>query len=131
MAKPTNPTSIDARHRRKRQAQKRGGRQLDAAPAAIEMLPAVAQRAGDRLTVMMDGGLRSGSDVARALALGACFTFAARPFLLAVAARGRSGADHALCLLADEVSRVLGLTGHTDPSQLSDAALWEGPRAGM
>ena len=108
-----------------------GGRQLDAAPAAIEMLPAVAQRAGDRLTVMMDGGLRSGSDVARALASGACFTFAARPFLLAVAARGRSGADHALCLLADEVSRVLGLTGHTDPSQLSDAALWEGPRAGM
>jgi 4-hydroxymandelate oxidase len=68
-----------------------GGRQLDTAIAAIDALPDVAQAAGDRLTVLMDGGVRRGTDVVKALALGARAVLVGRPVIWALSAAGRPG----------------------------------------
>lgn len=93
-----------------------GGRQLDSAPATIDALPAVAEAAGDRLTVMMDGGIRTGEDIAKALASGARFVFGGRPFLYAVAATG--SAAGAVTLLRDEFDRAIGQLGCRSPLEL-------------
>lgn len=104
-----------------------GGRQLDSAPATIDALPAVIEAVGDRITVMVDGGVRTGEDVAKALALGARFVFAARPFLYGVGATG--SAAPAVEVLKDEFDRALAHLGCTDPSQLDRSFIWDGPRA--
>lgn len=88
-----------------------GGRQLDAAPSTIEALAPVCAAAGEDLTVMMDGGIRSGCDVVRALSGGAAFTFCGRAFLYGVAAGGGAGAKAAAAMLLDEIDRTLGQIG--------------------
>jgi (S)-mandelate dehydrogenase len=88
-----------------------GGRTLDAAPAAIDMLPAVVERVGGRLTVLMDSGIRTGLDVVRALALGAKCVLAGRPFLFAVAALGDRGGTHALEFFSEEIRMAMGQVG--------------------
>lgn len=80
-----------------------GGRQLDAAPAAIDMLPAIAARVAGRAALLFDGGVRSGLDVLRGLALGASATFAGRAFLFGAAALGERGGDHVAALFAEEI----------------------------
>jgi L-lactate dehydrogenase (cytochrome) len=80
-----------------------GGRHFDAAPAAIDMLPAVAASVGARATVLFDSGVRSGLDVVRALALGARAAFAGRPFLYGIAALGAEGGDYVIELLREEI----------------------------
>jgi (S)-mandelate dehydrogenase len=80
-----------------------GGRHFDGAPASIDMLPAIVSAAGSRATVMIDSGLRSGLDVARALALGARCAFAGRPFLYGLGALGEVGAAHVADLYCDEL----------------------------
>jgi L-lactate dehydrogenase (cytochrome) len=87
-----------------------GGRQLDGAIAPLRALPSVAARAG-RMTVMMDSGVRRGTDVLKALALGARFVFIGRPLLFANAVAGEAGVQHAVKLLRDEVDRDLALLG--------------------
>jgi L-lactate dehydrogenase (cytochrome) len=87
-----------------------GGRQLDGAIAPLHALPAVAARAG-KMTVMMDGGVRRGTDVLKALALGAQFVFVGRPFLFAHAVAGEAGIRHAADLLREEIDRDLALLG--------------------
>lgn len=87
-----------------------GGRQFDAAPAPIDVLPAIAA-AGGRLTLMMDGGIRSGTDVLRALACGAQAVLAGRAFLYAVAALGAEGAHYAAELLREETATALRQAG--------------------
>lgn len=84
-----------------------GGRQFDAAPAAIDALPAVVQALGGRVPVIYDSGIRSGLDIARAIALGADFCFAGRPFLYGVAAAGQAGADQALHILTDDLRNAM------------------------
>ena len=87
-----------------------GGRQLDGAVAPLRVLPGIAAEAGG-MTVMMDGGVRRGTDVLKALALGAQFVFVGRPFLYAAAIAGESGVRHAVKLLEEEIDRDMALLG--------------------
>jgi L-lactate dehydrogenase (cytochrome) len=89
-----------------------GGRQLDGAVAPLRVLPGIAAQAGG-MTVMMDSGIRRGTDVLKALALGAQFVFVGRPFLYAAAIAGEAGVRHAIKLLRDEVDRDMALLGIT------------------
>jgi L-lactate dehydrogenase (cytochrome) len=87
-----------------------GGRQLDGAVAPLRVLPGIAAQAGG-MTVMMDSGVRRGTDVLKALALGAQFVFIGRPFLFAAAIAGEPGVRHAIKLLQDEIDRDMALLG--------------------
>ena len=84
-----------------------GGRQLDAGESTIAPLCRIAKKYGDKITVMMDSGLRSGSDIARTLASGAKFTFMGRSFMYGVAALGTKGGDHTISLLKTELQQVM------------------------
>jgi len=88
-----------------------GGRQLDRAITPLEALPLVRQAVGDKVAVMVDGGVRRGADIAIALASGADYVFAGRAILYGVIARGESGANMAIGILRDELSRVMAQLG--------------------
>lgn len=98
-----------------------GGRQLDAVPASIEVLPDIADAVGGRIEVLMDGGVRRGTDVAVALALGASAVLVGRPALWGLAYDGEAGAARALAMLTEELRFALGLLGCTSPADLSPA----------
>jgi L-lactate dehydrogenase (cytochrome) len=94
-----------------------GGRQLDRAVTPLELLPRVVDSLGDTARVYVDGGVRSGADVAAAVALGARATFVARPYLYARMAGGERGVDHLTALLRKDylrTLRLLGITGTRD-----------------
>ncbi|WP_421897648.1 alpha-hydroxy acid oxidase [Marinoscillum sp.] len=84
-----------------------GGRQLDAGNSTIKPLKYIAEKFRDKLTVMMDSGIRSGPDIARSLASGADFTFLGRTFMYSVAALGSRGGDHAISLLKTQLQQVM------------------------
>jgi L-lactate dehydrogenase (cytochrome) len=84
-----------------------GGRQLDAGESSIKPLKTIAEKYGDQIEVMMDSGIRSGPDVARALASGAKFTFMGRSFMYGVSALGTKGGDHTISLLKTELQQVM------------------------
>jgi L-lactate dehydrogenase (cytochrome) len=88
-----------------------GGRQLDGTVSPLRVLPEIVDAVGANLPVMMDSGIRRGTDVLKALALGARFVFVGRPFAYAAAVAGEAGVRHAIGILADEVQRNLGLLG--------------------
>lgn len=88
-----------------------GGRQLDWAVSGMEVLPEARRLAGDRLTILADGGVRCGADVLKALALGADAVLVGRATLYGVAAAGRDGAARALEILKEEAERTMGLLG--------------------
>lgn len=94
-----------------------GGRQLDAGESSVHSLQAI-KTYKDKITVMLDSGLRSGPDVARAMAAGAEFVFLGRTFMYAVAALGRRGGEHAIALLAAELKQVLEQLGCGQPREL-------------
>jgi (S)-mandelate dehydrogenase len=94
-----------------------GGRQFDAAPASVDMLPAVVRAVGRRASVMLDSGITSGSDVLRALALGAQGVFAGRAFMLALAALGDIGARHMAAALTEELAGAMAQCGVTTTDQ--------------
>lgn len=95
-----------------------GGRQLDGAVHPLDVLgEVVAARAG-AMAVMLDGGVRHGTDVVKALALGADFVFLGRPMAFAAAAGGRAGVDRAIALLRAEIARALTLVGVARPAEL-------------
>ena len=87
-----------------------GGRQIDGAVAPLRVLPEIC-RAVPELPVMMDGGVRRGSDVLKALSLGARCVFAGRPFNYAAAVAGEAGVAHAIRILRDEIDRNMALMG--------------------
>jgi len=99
-----------------------GGRQLDGAVAALRVLPGIVAAVPD-IPVMMDGGIRRGTDVLKALALGAKFVFVGRPFGYAAAIAGVAGVDHVIGLLSAEVLRDMAILGVTDLASLDPRRL--------
>ena len=97
-----------------------GGRQLDAAPAAIHTLQPILDQVNGRAPVIFDSGVRGGIDVARAVALGADFVFCGRAFLFGVAALGPQGAGHAYDVLVDELVNVMAQTGCRELADLPE-----------
>jgi L-lactate dehydrogenase (cytochrome) len=95
-----------------------GGRQLDGSIAPLRVLPGIVAQAGG-MTVMMDGGIRRGTDVLKALALGAQFVFLGRPFLYAAALAGEPGVRHAIKLLREEIDRNMAMLGIITPAAMS------------
>ena len=94
-----------------------GGRQLDGTVAPLRMLPTVKAEAGD-MAIIMDSGIRRGTDVLKALALGADFVFIGRPFLYAATVAGDAGVRHAVKLLREEIDRDMAMLGITSFDQL-------------
>ncbi|MDG1573340.1 alpha-hydroxy acid oxidase [Robiginitalea sp. M366] len=84
-----------------------GGRQLDAGEASIQPLTRLAREFGDRMTVMVDSGLRSGPDVARAMASGAAFSFMGRTFMYGAGALGNNGGDHTIAMLKTQFRQIM------------------------
>ena len=97
-----------------------GGRQLDAAPASIEALGPVVDRVGGRVPVLFDGGVRSGLDVARALALGADFVFAGRAFMYGLCALGAGGAEFVASMFEQQLVSVMHQLGCEHLEELRD-----------
>jgi len=103
-----------------------GGRQLDRAPSPVEVLPAIRDAVGDKMTLMLDSGIRRGSDVVTALCLGAKFCFVGRMTLYGVAIGGEPMAGHALNILKNEVDLVMGNMGAPDIRSLGpDFLMWD------
>jgi (S)-mandelate dehydrogenase len=94
-----------------------GGRQIDALPAPIDVLPAIAKQVGNRATVLYDSGVRSGTDVVRAYALGAAAAFAGKAFLWGLGALGEEGAAHVIDLLIEETQAAFGQLGALTPGE--------------
>jgi 4-hydroxymandelate oxidase len=88
-----------------------GGRQLDGVPASLDALPEVVEAIGEATPVLVDGGIRRGTDVIKALALGASATLVGQPIVWGLAARGEEGARHVLELLREELRLALALLG--------------------
>ncbi|HEX2215224.1 MAG TPA: alpha-hydroxy acid oxidase, partial [Xanthobacteraceae bacterium] len=93
------------------QVSNHGGRQLEAAPAAIDVLPAIATQVGERATVLFDSGIRSGMDVIRAIALGAKSTLTGRPFMYGLGALGPEGPDYVCEFFNEEIRAALRQCG--------------------
>jgi L-lactate dehydrogenase (cytochrome) len=95
-----------------------GGRQLDYTLSPLRVLPSIVSEAGN-MAIMLDSGVRRGSDVLKAIALGAHFVFVGRPFLYAAAIAGEEGVRHGAQLLRDEISRNMAMLGVNDLSQMT------------
>jgi 4-hydroxymandelate oxidase len=98
-----------------------GGRQLDGVAASIDVLPEVVEAAAGRCEVYVDGGFRRGTDVVKALALGARAAFVARPVAAGLAVGGEAGVARVLELLRDEIALALGLVGCARPDEVTRA----------
>ena len=102
-----------------------GGRQLDGAPSSISALPKIADAVGSQIEVMFDGGIRSGQDVLRALALGARSCLIGRSYVYGLGAYGQEGVAKAIDILAKELDVSMALTGMTNVRQLNRSILSE------
>jgi 4-hydroxymandelate oxidase len=98
-----------------------GGRQLDGVAASLDALPEVAEVVGDRATILMDGGIRRGTDVVKALALGAQAVLVGRPALWGLAVDGAEGVAQVLTLLREEFQLALALCGCASPAEVTRA----------
>jgi L-lactate dehydrogenase (cytochrome) len=107
-----------------------GGRQLDSVPSTVAALPSVVAAVGDQTDVLVDGGVRTGLDVVKLLALGAKACLVGRAWAWAVAARGEAGVRHMLRVVQADIDVALGLTGTTDVADLAPAALSIEPPGG-
>jgi 4-hydroxymandelate oxidase len=95
-----------------------GGRQLDGVPASLDALPEVVEAVEERVPVLVDGGVRRGTDVVKAIALGARATLIGRPAIWGLAARGEIGVAHVLELLREEIQLALSLLGCPTPEDV-------------
>jgi L-lactate dehydrogenase (cytochrome) len=105
-----------------------GGRQLDGAPSTIEALPKIASVVTGRTEVLFDGGIRSGQDVLKALALGANGCMIGRAYLYGLGAMGEAGVRKALDIIANELKVSMSLTGVRNIKDVSPEILYERPR---
>jgi L-lactate dehydrogenase (cytochrome) len=100
-----------------------GGRQIEALPPSIDVLPAIAAQVGSRATILLDSGVRSGTDVVRALALGAQAAFAGKAFLWGLGALGEGGPRHVIELMIDETRAALGQIGVFSPAAANSVVI--------
>ena len=100
-----------------------GGRQLDGAPSSIEVLPEIADAVGSQVEVMFDGGIRSGQDVMRALALGAKSCMLGRAYAYGLGAAGQTGVAKAIDIIAKELTTTMGLCGVNTIAEIDDHVL--------
>ncbi|MGH3239449.1 MAG: lactate 2-monooxygenase [Spirillospora sp.] len=100
-----------------------GGRQVDGAVASLDALPGVVDAVRDQATVLFDSGIRTGSDIAKALALGAKAVLVARPYAYGLALAGEAGVQHVLRCLQAELELTLALSGFTRPDELNPEIL--------
>jgi lactate 2-monooxygenase len=100
-----------------------GGRQIDGAVAALDALPAIVDAVGDELAILLDSGVRSGADVAKALALGADAVLLGRPYLWGLALGGERGVLAVLRAVLAELDLTIGLSGHVRPADLDPSLL--------
>ena len=102
-----------------------GGRQLDGAPPPFEILPSVVEAVGGRVEIICDGGVRRGSDIVKAVALGATCCMAGRAYLYGLGAAGEAGVDQVLAMLEADVRRTMALCGVTSVADLTpDIVRW-------
>jgi 4-hydroxymandelate oxidase len=101
-----------------------GGRNLDTVPATIDALPLVADKVAGRIPVLMDGGIRRGTDVLKAIALGANATLIGRPYLYGLGAAGETGVTSVLKILQREFEMSMALTGRTTIASIDRSVLW-------
>lgn len=102
-----------------------GGRQLDGAPAGIDALPGIVAAVEGRIPVLVDGGIRRGSDVVKALALGAAACLVGRPQLWGLAVAGEAGVAQMLAIYRQEIDRVMGLCGVTSIAAIDQGLLFQ------
>lgn len=102
-----------------------GGRQLDGAPSSLDALPAIVDAVGDDIEVWMDGGIRSGQDVLKALAMGARGTLIGRAYLYGLGALGEAGVSRCLDIIARELDLTMAFCGHTDIRDVGPDVLWQ------
>ncbi len=102
-----------------------GGRQLDGAPASIEVLPEIVNAVGDRIPVFFDGGIRTGQDAFKAMALGAKGTFVGKAFLNGLGAMGERGVTTVLEILEREMDLTMAFCGHTDINAVNSSVIWQ------
>lgn len=108
-----------------------GGRQLDGAPVPIELVAQVADAVGDRTEIICDGGVRRGSDIVKAVALGARACMIGRAYLYGLAAAGEAGVDAVLAMLRADVARTMALAGRRRVVELdADLVRWRSPTEG-
>lgn len=100
-----------------------GGRQLDGVSSSVRALPPIAEAVGDRLTILVDGGVRSGLDVVRMLALGAKGVMLGRTWVYALAAAGEKGVAHLLKLIESEMRVAMALTGVTSIAEIDQTII--------
>jgi L-lactate dehydrogenase (cytochrome) len=103
-----------------------GGRQLDGAMSSVSMLPAIVDAVDKRMEVWLDGGIRSGQDILRAVALGARGTMIGRAFVYGLGAGGQEGVTKALEILANELDVTMALCGHRDIHDIDREILMPG-----
>ena len=103
-----------------------GGRGLDSIPATIEALPRVIDRIGQSIPVLVDGGIRRGTDVLKGLAYGATAILIGRPSLYGLAVNGADGVRHVIEILRAELEAAMALTGRTKLSEIDRSVLWPG-----
>jgi L-lactate dehydrogenase (cytochrome) len=104
-----------------------GGRQLDSAPAPLDLLPEVAEAVGGRAEIICDGGVRRGSDIVKALALGATACMAGRAYLYGLGAAGEAGVDRVLDILGSDMRRTMALIGCSTVKELDREYVDMGP----
>ncbi len=101
-----------------------GGRQLDGAPATIDVLPVIREAVMDQVELWLDGGIRTGQDVLRALALGADATMIGRAYIYGLGAAGESGVMRALEIIRNELDLSMAFCGRTDVKDIDERILW-------
>ncbi len=102
-----------------------GARQMDRSPSPIEVLPAIVDAVGDKMTVMFDSGIKHGADIITAMAMGAKFCFVGRWTLYGVTAAGQAGGDHAVQMIGNQLTAVMRQLGTTRTSEFtSDLLMW-------